>query len=126
MIALVRSARTGQIFRKCAGSPVGLPSSPVLAWRWRIAAPASAASTALSTIWDGVMGRYSDVVGVWTEPVIAQETMILRFFFGIVGLGRINDQTIIKTRRQDTTGSRRTFLWRFLTPHPHNAVIWRC
>src|ERR1700723_1946857 len=88
-IALVRSARTGQIIRKCAGSPEGRPSSGFRAWRWRIAAPASAASTALSTIWDGVMGRYSDMVGVWTEPVTAHVRMILRLFLAIVGLDRV-------------------------------------
>ena len=32
------------------------------------------------------MGRYSDMVGVWTEPVIAQLMMILRLVLAIFGL----------------------------------------
>jgi hypothetical protein len=49
------------------------------------------------------MGRYPDKVEVWTEPVIAREGMILRLFFTIFGLGRINKRTMIgqesKTRQ---------------------------
>ena len=61
------------------------------------------------------MGRYSDMVGVWTEPVIAQEMMILRLFLAIFALDRINDRTMIRSGRQDTTGSERTFSCRFRT-----------
>jgi hypothetical protein len=39
-------------------------------------------------IWEGVAGRYSDIVGVWTEPVTAHVRMILRFVFAIVGTDR--------------------------------------
>lgn len=43
------------------------------------------------------MGRYSDIVGVWTEPVIAQLRMILRFLFPIVPT---KPREIMESKRQ--------------------------
>ncbi len=76
--------------------------------RWRIAAPASAALIALSAICEGVMGRYSDMVGVWTEPVTAQLRIILGLLLAIFGLG--TNRTIIRSARLDATGSERDIL----------------
>ena len=47
-----------------SGSAVGRPSRGSRAWRWRIAAPASAASIDARAIWLGVIGRWGDIVGV--------------------------------------------------------------
>src|SRR5208283_1081206 len=66
--------------RKCMktdASDDGRPSFGSRACRCRIAAPALAASIACVAIWSGVIGRASDMVGVWIEPVIAQLMMIL-------------------------------------------------
>src|SRR5581483_9408590 len=54
----------------------GRPSFGSRACRCRIAAPALAASIACVAIWSGVIGKASDMVGVWIEPVIAQLMMI--------------------------------------------------
>jgi hypothetical protein len=45
-----------------------------------MAAPASAAPMACSAIWSGVIGRASDMVGVWIAPVTAQVMMTLSDF----------------------------------------------
>ena len=45
-----------------------------------MAAPASAAAMACSAIWSGVIGRASDMVGVWIAPVTAQVMMTLSDF----------------------------------------------
>ena len=63
-----------------SGLGVGLPSSGLRAWRWMIAAPASAASIDCSAISEGVNGRCGDMVGVWIEPVAAH-VMITFFCF---------------------------------------------
>src|SRR3954464_2329894 len=58
-----------------AGSGVGSPVSGLRACRWMIAAPASAASMLLRAICSGVIGRCSDMLGVWIAPVTAQLMM---------------------------------------------------
>src|SRR5665213_1862789 len=63
-----------------AGSGVGLPSLGSRAWRWRIAAPASAAPIACAAISSGVTGKCGLMVGVWIEPVTAQVIMTLPRF----------------------------------------------
>ncbi|MCY1535090.1 hypothetical protein D9M68_704810 [compost metagenome] len=52
-----------------------------------MAAPAAAASSADWAISSGVTGRWGDIDGVWTEPVIAQVmmTLFLDFFMGLSG-----------------------------------------
>src|SRR6478752_9917786 len=45
-----------------------------------MAAPASAAAMACSAIWSGVIGKASDMVGVWIAPVMAQVMMTLSNF----------------------------------------------
>ncbi|GAB1846118.1 hypothetical protein MyNCGM683_09430 [Achromobacter xylosoxidans] len=50
-----------------------------------MAAPAWAASIAAWAIWSGVTGRWGDIDGVWTEPVMAQVMMTL-FRDGFMGL----------------------------------------
>ena len=65
-----------------SGSCVGRPSLGSRACRWRMVAPACAASIACSAIWSGVTGSASDMVGVWIEPVIAQLMTILLLAFG--------------------------------------------
>src|SRR3954447_8624629 len=60
-----------------AGSGVGSPFSGLRAWRWMMAAPASAASMLLWAICSGVIGRCSDMLGVWIAPVTAQLMMTL-------------------------------------------------
>ena len=60
------------------------------------------------------MGRYSDIVGVWTEPVTAQLRIILGLLFAIFGLDA--NRTIIRSGGQDATGSEWTFVCPFLTP----------
>src|SRR3990172_9043873 len=57
------------------GSGVGRPSLGSRAWRWMIAAPASAAAIEASAISVGVIGRWGDMVGVWIDPVTAQVMM---------------------------------------------------
>ncbi len=79
MIASVACLMRGRNFMKSAASGEGLPSSGLRAWRWRIAAPASAASMAACAIWSGVTGRCGDMDGVWIDPVGAQVMMTLRF-----------------------------------------------
>ena len=59
-----------------SGSGVGEPSG-FRACRWRMEAPASAAPMACSAISLGEIGRWSDMVGVWMEPVTAQVMMTL-------------------------------------------------
>ncbi len=49
-----------------------------------MAAPASAAAMALSAISCAVIGRCSDMVGVWIEPVMAQ-VMMTFFDFAMEG-----------------------------------------
>ena len=46
-----------------------------------IAAPASAASIDERAISSGVIGRYSDMLGVWMAPVTAQQMMTLAMAF---------------------------------------------
>ncbi len=65
---------------KIAGSGEGRPSFGSRACRCRIEAPASAAAIASAAISSGVSGRYSDIVGVWMEPVTAQVMMTLPSF----------------------------------------------
>src|SRR3984957_10124764 len=60
-----------------AGSGVGRPSLASRAWRWRMAAPASAASIACFATSSGVSGRCGLMVGVWIDPVTAQVMMTL-------------------------------------------------
>ncbi len=64
-----------------AGSGVGSPVSGSRACRWMIAAPASAASMLLCAICSGVIGRCSDMLGVWIAPVTAQLMMTLAMSF---------------------------------------------
>src|SRR3954451_12629632 len=84
--ASVVDAMTGTNWRYTSGFGVGRPSDGSRACRWMIAAPASAASIDCLAICSGVSGRYSDIDGVWVDPVIAQEMMTLRFEFFIVFL----------------------------------------
>src|SRR5687768_9232479 len=67
----------GRNAMKSAARGLGLPSAGLRAWRWRIAAPASAAPIAASAIWSAVTGRCGDIDGVWIEPVGAQVMMTL-------------------------------------------------
>src|ERR1700691_3515036 len=72
------------IFRNCAkasGLWSGWPVLGLRACRCTIAAPASAASTAASSITCGVTGNAFDIEGVWIAPVTAQVMMILRLMF---------------------------------------------
>src|SRR3954452_14338386 len=64
-----------------AGSGVGEPSCGLRACRWMMAAPASAASIEDRAISSAVIGRYSDMLGVWIAPVTAQLMMILAMAF---------------------------------------------
>jgi hypothetical protein len=50
-----------------------------------IEAPASAAAMDCSAISFGVMGRYSDMEGVWMAPVTAQVMMTLVMAFPLFG-----------------------------------------
>src|SRR4051794_19766638 len=68
---------TGRNCMKTAGSGVGRPSLGSRACRCRMAAPASAAAMDCSAICCGVMGRCSDMEGVWIAPVTAQLMMTL-------------------------------------------------
>ena len=61
-----------------AGSGVGSPVSGLRACRWMMAAPASAASMLAWASSSGVMGRCSDMLGVWIAPVMAQVMTTLR------------------------------------------------
>src|SRR5690242_308506 len=67
----------GRNWPKTSGSAVGLPVSGSRAWRWRIAAPASAAAIACAAICSGVVGRCGVWAGTWIAPVIAQ--LMIRF-----------------------------------------------
>ena len=60
-----------------AGSGVGRPSIGSRACRWMMLAPASAAAMDCSAISCGVIGRWSDMEGVWIAPVTAQVMMTL-------------------------------------------------
>src|SRR6185437_12557925 len=81
----------GRNCMKTLGSGVGRPSLGSRAWRWRIAAPASAAPIAWLATSSGVSGRCGLIVGVWIDPVTAQVMMTfperamssssVRFFF---------------------------------------------
>ena len=62
---------------KFSGRAEGRPVRGSRACRCRIAAPASAAPMDCSAIWSGVTGRCGDMDGVWIDPVMAQERMIL-------------------------------------------------
>ena len=73
--ALQRAAISGRNSAKTSGSGVGRPVSGSRAWRWMIAAPASAAPTALSAICAGVIGSYGVCDGTWIDPVTAQLTI---------------------------------------------------
>src|ERR1051326_4259347 len=53
-----------------------------------MAAPASAASIDCRAISSGVKGRYGDMVGVWIEPVTAQEMMTLSWVLDTVASHR--------------------------------------
>src|SRR6056297_3241317 len=55
----------------------GLPVWGSRACRCRMAAPASAAPMAAAAISSGVIGRWSDIVGVWIAPVTAQVMITL-------------------------------------------------
>jgi hypothetical protein len=63
---------------KASGLWSGRPSTGLRACRCTIAAPASAAPSALSAISSAVTGRCGDMEGVWIDPVIAQLTMTFR------------------------------------------------
>src|SRR6266481_1530318 len=66
-LATIDSSQNDTCSRPCIktfGSGVGRPSLGSRAWRWRMAAPASAAATAWSVISSGVIGRWGDMVGV--------------------------------------------------------------
>src|ERR1700730_9596657 len=62
----------GRNCRNTAGSGDGRPSFGSRACKCRMAAPALAASIGWVAIESGVIGKASDMVGVWIEPVIAQ------------------------------------------------------
>src|SRR5262245_53421871 len=64
--------------RNVSGLWSGRPSFGSRAWRWMIAAPASAAPMAASAISSGVTGRCGDIDGVWIDPVTAQVMITLR------------------------------------------------
>src|SRR5271167_4563804 len=65
----------GRNCMKTLGSGVGRPLAGSRACRCRIAAPACAAAIDCSAICAGVIGIASDMVGVCTEPVVAQVMM---------------------------------------------------
>src|SRR5580704_3655297 len=67
----------GRNWRKISGSGDGRPSLGSRACRCRTVAPALAASIAWVAISSGVIGKASDMVGVWIEPVIAQVMITL-------------------------------------------------
>src|SRR5579862_25013 len=75
MTTLQRCLMTGRIGAKASGRWSGLPVAGSRAWRWTMAAPASAAPIAASAISLAVIGRYGDIVGVWIDPVTAQVIM---------------------------------------------------
>src|SRR3546814_18671320 len=60
----------------------GRPVSGSRAWRWSIAAPASAAAIASAAISSGVIGKCGDMLGVWIDPVTAQVMIALLRFMG--------------------------------------------
>lgn len=64
MTASVFALIRGRNSANAAGSAVGRPSRGSLACRWRIAAPASAASMACCAISCGASGRCGDIDGV--------------------------------------------------------------
>src|SRR5579885_2959284 len=70
LIALSNDANT-------SGLPVGSPVSGTRACRWTTAAPATAAAIDCSAICSGVIGRASDMVGVWMAPVTAHVIIAL-------------------------------------------------
>src|SRR5450432_2326284 len=76
----------GRNCRNTSGSGEGRPSVGLRACRCRTAAPALAASIACVAISSGVIGKASDMVGVWIEPVIAQ-VMITLLDFCAMGSG---------------------------------------
>src|SRR5450631_3128962 len=76
-IALVLCLMRGKNCMNTFGSGVGAPVCGLRAWRWIIAAPASAASIDCLAISSGVIGNASDIVGVWIDPVTAQEMITL-------------------------------------------------
>src|SRR5580698_2364482 len=79
--ASVLCLMVGRNCMNTAGSGVGEPSTGLRACRWMMAAPASAASMEERAISSGVIGRYSDMLGVWMAPVTAQLMMILAMAF---------------------------------------------
>ena len=70
---------------KTLGSGVGWPFCGSRACRWMMEAPASAAAMDCSAISFGVIGRYSDMEGVWMAPVTAQVMMTLVMAFPLFG-----------------------------------------
>src|SRR3979490_625867 len=76
----------GRNWRKTSGSGEGRPSLGSRACRCRMAAPAFAASIARVAISSGVIGKASDMVGVWIEPVIAQVMITLLDFCAMGGV----------------------------------------
>src|SRR6185436_18983002 len=82
-LCLMRGRNCMKIF----GSGLGRPSLGSRACRCRMAAPACAASIACCAIWSGVIGRASDMVGVWIEPVMAQVMITLFDFWGMLVSG---------------------------------------
>src|SRR3954453_12165700 len=73
VLALIR----GRKGRNASGVWSGCPVSGSRACRCRMEAPASAAAIAWSAISSGVIGRYSDIDGVWIAPVTAQVMITL-------------------------------------------------
>jgi len=75
--AFVLALICGKNFWNASGDWSGFPVWGSRAWRWIIAAPASAAPTAASTISSGVIGKWGDIEGVWIAPVTAQVMITL-------------------------------------------------
>ena len=72
-IASQRSAIPARTSRNSPRSAIGLPVAGSRTWTWTIAAPASRAPTAESTISSGVTGIAALWPGTLIPPVIAQE-----------------------------------------------------
>src|SRR5579883_2705075 len=82
--ALVRCLMRGRKRPNASGDWSGRPVSGLRACRCTMAAPASEAPTAASTISSGVTGRCGDIDGVWIAPVTAQVMMTLRLAMGLL------------------------------------------
>ena len=80
VMLITTSLRWRMTLRKGAKASADWSGRPVRgsrAWRWTIAAPASAAPMAASAISCAVIGRCGDIEGVWIAPVTAQVMMTL-------------------------------------------------